>query len=593
MKSRSLLRPYNRVRLWCIVGLFGIVFTVILGRLYRIQVLQHAALHERASQQYLRDVTLRAERGRIVDRHGHVLATSVLASSIYAIPADLDDPSAAALQLAAVLQRSAADLSRRLALKTQFVWLARQVSPATVARVQALGIKGVHFRREARRYYPKRHLAGQVLGFVGVDGQGLGGLEYQYNQALGGQPLRLTLRHDAVGRQVRQAAGAPIANPRGADLVVTLDEWLQHLAEREIAAQVSSTGAKSGLVLMMQPHTGDLLAVAAYPFFDPNKFRDPQQRAWQRNRAITDPVEPGSTFKLVVAAAVLEHDMAQLDEMFFCEEGRLQLGRRQIRDHAPYGWLSFTDVFVHSSNIGVVKIGERLRPQQLYRYIRRFGFGERSRIGLPGEAAGRIRSPRAWSRFSPASLAIGQEVAVTPLQLVTAFAAIANGGNLVRPRIVRRIDWNGRTQHMPAVVRRRVVSPAIADQLTTIFTQVVAEGTGRKASLEDYVVAGKTGTAQKVDPQRGGYSARKVLASFVGYVPARAPQFVMLVMLDEPQQLRWGGQAAAPVFRRIAQQALPYLQVPAEPGRHLSLNGPVTGRLAQRESAVGWSALSR
>ena len=593
MKSRSLLRPYNRVRLWCIVGLFGIVFTVILGRLYRIQVLHHAELHERALQQYLRDVTLRAERGRILDRHGHVLATSVLASSIYAVPAELDKPSAAALQLAEVLQRSATDISRRLTANTQFAWLARQVSPDTVAKVQALGIKGVHVRHEARRYYPKRHLAGQVLGFVGVDGQGLGGLEYQYNRALAGQPLRLTLRHDAVGRQVRQVAGAPLENPHGADLYVTLDEWLQHLAEREIAAQVSSTGAKSGLVLMMQPSTGDLLAVAAYPFFDPNKFRDPEQRAWQRNRAITDPVEPGSTFKLVVAAAVLENDVARLDDMFFCEEGSLRLGRRQIRDHEPYGWLSFTDVFAHSSNIGVIKIGERLRPEQLYHYIRRFGFGEKSRIGLPGEAAGQIRSPAAWSRFSPASLAIGQEIAVTPLQLVTAFAAIANGGNLVRPRIVRHIDLNGHTQYIPAAVRHRVVSPAIADQLTTIFTQAVADGTGQKASLANYVVAGKTGTAQKVDPARGGYSLRKVLASFVGFVPARMPRFVMLVMLDEPQRLRWGGQAAAPVFRRIAQQALPYLQVPAGQGRRLSHNVPVEGRLAQRGSEVGLSALSR
>lgn len=592
MKSRSLLRPYNRIRLWCIVGLFAVVFTVILGRLYRIQVLQHAELQERASKQYLRLVTLRSDRGHILDRHGHVLATSVLASSLYAVPADLDDPSTAASQLAEVLHLTAADVARRLADKAKFVWLARQVAPDVVDRVQALGLKGIYVRREARRYYPKRHLAGQVLGFVGVDGQGLGGLEYQYNKELAGQPLRLAWRHDAVGRRVRQAADVPVEQPRGADLVVTLDEWLQHLAEREIAAQVRSTGAKSGLVLMMQPYSGDLLAVAAYPFFDPNKFRDPQQRAWQRNRAVTDPVEPGSTFKLMVAAAALEDDVARLDEMFFCEDGRLRLGRRQIRDHEPYGWLSFTDIFAHSSNIGAVKIGERLRPAQLYHYIRRFGFGEKSRIDLPGEAAGQIRPPDAWSRFSPASLSIGQEVAVTPLQLVTAFAVIANGGNLIRPRIVRHIDLNGRTQHVPVVVRRRVVSPGIADQLTTILTQVVAYGTGRQAGLENYVVAGKTGTAQKVDRQRGGYSSRKVLASFVGYVPAQAPQFVMLVMLDEPQRLRWGGQAAAPVFRRIAQQALPYLQVPAGQGRRPSRNGPVARRLAQR-SEIGLSAVSR
>jgi cell division protein FtsI (penicillin-binding protein 3) len=593
MKARSLLRPYNRVRLWCIVGLFGIAFVVILGRLYHIQVLQYDELHERASQQYLRYVTLRSERGRILDRHGHVLATSVLAPSIYAVPSELDNPSTAALQLAAVLQRSVADLSRRLAEKTQFVWLARQVSPDTIAKVEALGIKGVHVRREVRRYYPKRYLAGQVLGFVGIDGQGLNGLEYQYDKALAGHPLRIALHHDAIGRRVRQSAGAPVKQPRGSDLYVTLDEWLQHLAEREIAAQVLATGAESGLVLMMQPYTGDLLAVAAYPFFDPNKFRDPEQRVWQRNRAVTDPVEPGSTFKLVVAAAVLESEVAQLDEMVFCEEGSMRLGRRRIRDHASYGWLSVADVFVHSSNIGVVKLGERLQPEQLYHYMRRFGFGEKSDIGLPGEAVGQIRSPSQWSRFSPASMAIGQEVAVTPLQLVTAFAAVANGGDLVRPRIVRRIDLNGHIQHIPVTVRRQVIAPAIAAQLTTILTQAVASGTGQKAGLEDYVVAGKTGTAQKVDPQLGGYSSRQVLASFVGYVPAQAPEFVMLVMLDEPRRSRWGGQAAAPVFRRIAQQALPYLQVPAEPGRFQFPQASVEHMVAQRSSEVGLSTLSR
>ncbi|MCZ6874920.1 MAG: penicillin-binding protein 2 [bacterium] len=592
MKPRSLSRPYNRVRLWFIVGLFGTIFVVIFGRLYGVQVLQHAELHQRASQQYLRYITLRPERGRIIDRQGHVLATSVLAPSIYVVPPEIEDPRIAALQLAAVLQQSSAEVYRRLVAKTQFAWLARHVSPDTRAEVQRLGIKGVHFRREPRRYYPKRHLAGQVLGFVGVDEQGLGGLEYQYNRELAGKPLRVALRRDAVGRQVGQAAGTPVSQPRGGDLYVTLDEWLQHLAEREIAEQVSYTRAQSGLVIMMQPQTGDLLAIASYPFFDPNKFRDPQQRVWQRNRAITDPVEPGSTFKFVAAAASLENDLAQLDEMIFCENGLMRLGRRLIHDHKPYGWLSFVDVFAFSSNIGTVKVGERLRPDQLYRYMRRFGFGEKSRVGLPGEAAGYLRAPKDWSRFSLASLVIGQELTVTPLQLITAFAAIANGGELIRPRVVERIESAGNTRRIPTVVRRRVVSPSNAAKLTMILTQAVAYGTGRKAALESYVVAGKTGTAQKVDPEYGGYS-RKVLASFVGYVPAHAPQLVILVMLDEPQRLRWGGLAAAPVFRRIAQQALPYLQVPAGQGPRRPIDRPAELRFVQQRAEVGMATLRR
>ncbi len=582
MKLRSRSSPYNRARLWCVVGLFGVGFFVILGRLYYIQVLKHAELYERASQQYLHQVTLRSERGRILDRHGHVLATSVLAPSIYVVPPDIVNPNMAASQLAQVLQQPVAAIRRRLTAKARFVWLARQVSPDTVARVHALKIKGVHSRHATRRYYPKRHLAGQVLGFVGIDEQGLGGLEYQYNQELAGQTRRIALWHDAVGRQVYLTAGRPIEQPRGADLHLTLDEWIQHLAEREIAAQVEHTRARSGLVIIMQPQTGQILALASYPFFDPNNFRDPAQRVWQRNRAITDPVEPGSTFKLVVAAASLDNDIAQLDEMIFCEEGVLRRGRRQIRDHAPYGWLRFTDVFAYSSNIGAVKIGERLRPAQLYQYIRRFGFGEKSLIDLPGESAGYVRRPQAWSRFSQASLTLGQEIAVTPLQLITAFAAVANGGSLIQPRIVRRLDSPYASQRFAVEVRRQIMPPSIAAKLTTILTQAVAYGTGKNAALEGYTVAGKTGTAQKVDPEHGGYSRRLVLASFVGYVPAHAPQLVMLVMVDEPQILRWGGQAAAPVFRRIARQVLPYLQIPSLQGQILHLGVSVDHRLAQQ-----------
>jgi cell division protein FtsI (penicillin-binding protein 3) len=383
-----------------------------------------------------------------------------------------------------VLQRPLDTVQRQLATKAPFVWLARQVAPEVIAQIQALGLRGIHFQQEPHRYYPKRHLAGQVLGFVGIDEQGLGGLEYLYNRELSGRPRRVALQRDATGRQVRLVVGDTTETPRGADLYLTLDEWLQHLAERELAIQVQQTRARSGLVIIMQPLTGYILAMAAHPFFDPNNFRDPIQRAWQRNRAVTDPIEPGSTFKLVVAAASLEEQTVRPGDMFFCEYGTIRRGRRRIRDHRPYGLLSFTEVFEHSSNIGVVKISERLSSFQLYLYIRRFGFGEKSFVDLPGESAGQLRSPQEWSGFSHASLAIGQEIAVTPLQLITAFAAVANGGMLMQPRIVQRIERAQETKSFAPEVRWRALSRQAVEKLTTIFTGVVTRGTGKLAAVE-------------------------------------------------------------------------------------------------------------
>ncbi|MGQ4809094.1 Stage V sporulation protein D [Candidatus Entotheonellaceae bacterium PAL068K] len=581
-------RPYYRTRLRFVVGLFVVSGLVILVRLYSVQVLRHAEFQEQASQQVIRRVMLRPERGRILERRGRLLAMSTSVPSIYAVPRHIDNPGRAAAQLARVLGQSQPRLQRQLASDAPFVWLARQVQPQTAAQVRTLGLRGIQVQREPHRYYPKHHLAGQVLGFVGIDEQGLGGLEYRYDRELAGRPRQVILQRDAVGRQVRLMAGDAAAPLRGANLHLTLDEWLQHLAEREIAAQVRQTRAQSGLVIVMQPHTGDVLAMASYPFFNPNGFRDPAQRAWQRNRAVTDPIEPGSTFKLVIAAASLEEQTVQPGDTFFCEYGLMQRGGRRLHDHKPYGWLSFPEVFEYSSNIGAVKVSERLSSFRLYQYIRHFGFGEKSMVDLPGESVGQLRSPQSWSRFSHASLAIGQEIAVTPLQLITAFAAVANGGVLMRPRLVRRIDAAQETKDFAPEVRRRVVSRQTAKQLTTILIGVVARGTGKLAAVEGYTVAGKTGTAQKVDSGRRGYSRRKVLTSFVGYVPAEAPQLVILIMVDEPQIWRWGGRAAAPVFRRLAQRALPYLQIPASPAQTLRPEPPASAYAHQRREVTGW-----
>jgi cell division protein FtsI (penicillin-binding protein 3) len=303
-----------------------------------VQVARHTTLQAQATRQYTFPVTLRPERGRILDRRGRVLATSVVMPSIYVHPREIDAPDAVAVQLARVLQRPVAEVREKLAGQAAFVWLERQVAPETVAQLQALKLPGVYFRHEPHRYYPKQHLAGQVLGFVNIDENGIEGLEYYYNRALAGQPRQIMLQRDAKRRSVGFLAGEAAEHPHGADIYLTLDERLQHVAERELAAQIQLTQAKSGLVLMMQPHTGEILALASYPFFDPNAFRDPQQQAWRRNRAVTDPVEPGSTFKLIVAAASLEEETVRMDEVFFCENGQMIQGGRRMRDHDPYGF---------------------------------------------------------------------------------------------------------------------------------------------------------------------------------------------------------------------------------------------------------------
>jgi cell division protein FtsI (penicillin-binding protein 3) len=536
-----------------------------------LQVFQHTHLRGLAERQYSRQITLHPERGRILDRHGRDLATSVPVPSVYAIPQELEDnPDVVAPKLAAILGQPRAIVEDQLSAAATFVWLARQLPPEVGERVQKLKIPGVHVLQETRRFYPKRHLAGQVLGFVGVDGAGLGGLEHLYNRELTGTPRQVTLQRDATGRTVQVMAGDPSDQPRGADLYLTLDERLQYIAEKEIATRVQETQARSGLVVMIHPPTGDILALASYPFFNPNDFQDPKQRVWQRNRAVTDPVEPGSTFKLVAAAAALEENVARVTDMFHCENGFVVRGGRRLRDHHPYGLLNFVQVIEKSSNIGTVKIAERLSDNQLYTYIRRFGFGEKSLVNLPGEEDGMIRPPKKWTKPTHDSLAFGQEVTVTALQLVNAYAAVANGGWLMRPRMVEHIVQGDESQFFAPHARHRVLSPQTLERLNEILVGVVERGTGKQGAVEGYTVAGKTGTAQKVE--HGTYSHSKVLAAFVGYVPAEAPQLAIVVLIDEPRLAKWGGEAAAPVFKRVTQQALYYLQVPSRQTQTLSLD---------------------
>lgn len=555
---------YSRPRLYLVVGMFGLSFLAVLARLAVVQVGQYSYWRDSAEAQYGRRITLSAQRGSIFDRRNNLLAASIPAPSVYVSPREVKQPQVTAQKIAGIFPSlSQSRLESQLTSSAPFVWLARQVSPEKASALQALKLPGIHIRKETRRIYPRGPMAGPTIGYAGIDEQGLGGLEHQYDAVLSAQPLRASGTRDARGRTVSTDPNAHSGRPRGVDLHLTLDMHLQHIAETALAEQAEAIGARSGLVVMMDPYTGGILTLASYPFFNPNDYRNKEQVAWRRNRAITDPVEPGSTFKVVAAAAALEEKTVDLDEVFFCEKGWTMRNNRVLRDHKPFEFLTFPEVIENSSNICIAKINERITSEQFYDYITRFGFGEKSYVDLPGEHPGGIRHPNDWSALSHDSLAIGQEISVTPVQMVAAFSAIANGGWLLKPRLVDRLVRDDMAQTFKPERRRRILSQETTNRLTSILVGVVERGTGSKAALDGYLVAGKSGTAQKAE--NGRYSRSKVVVSFIGYAPAEAPRFVMLVMFDEPQKKRWGGSAAAPVFQTIAKKALHHLQVP--PGR--------------------------
>ncbi len=537
-------------------------FGVVLFRLVTLQVLQAAELTARADRQHQKNVTLEGARGTVTDRHGKVLAMNVEVPSVFGVPASLDSASNAAKSLSPVLRIRRDEIEKKLRQDRHFVWLARKVEPEQGRRLEQLSIDGIGMVMEGRRFYPKGPLLAHVLGFVGMDGLGLEGLERRYEAQLHGEKRVTILQRDALGRTVfpkglREQVPAP-----GHSMSLTIDEVIQYIAERELEEAVSSARAKGGTIIVMEPQTGAILALAVSPRFDPNAVASLTPDRW-RNRALTDTYEPGSTMKVVVAAAALEEKVMMPGSMLFGENGRMTIANTTIHDHEKLGWMTFAQMIQKSSNIGAAKTGILLGEQRLYRYLQAFGFGQRTDIDLPGEVNGLLKSPREWGKRSVASISMGQEVGVTPLQMVTAVSAIANNGVLMKPYVVSEVrDQKGQLlkEALPQV-KRRVVSPETARTLTMILEGVVTNGTGTKAAMAGFRVAGKTGTAQKVDPRTGAYSSTLSIGSFVGFVPADAPRLAMIVVIDEPQGEAWGGVVAAPVFRRVGEQVLTYLGV--------------------------------
>jgi len=538
---------------------------VLVGRLVQLQIIQHDRLAAQSDRQYLRTVEITSGRGNIYDRNRNQLATNIQVESVYADPKSITDKNNTARILATALKLNPKVVLKKLRSDRHFVWIKRKGEMNSVEKLKQLDLSGIGFIAEAKRYYPKRKLAASTLGFVGLDNQGLAGVEHFHQAVLKGNPQRSVLEKDARGRFLWTAAYAQEINKGKRDVVLTLDEVIQFTAERELKKQVQEYQAKSGLAIVMDPFTGAIYALASAPEFNPNNYSAYPKSLW-RNDAVASAYEPGSIFKPIVAAATLEEGLAGPDDIFFCENGSLRIGKSRIgeADNHQFGWMTLRNIIAKSSNIGAIKIAQKLGKDRFFGYMQKFGFGGKLGIDLPGEASGSLQSLPQWSGLSLASMSFGHEIAVTPIQMASAIATIANGGTLVRPRMTQSILKNGTIEKtFEPEVMQSVLSEETSRQMINILKSVVKTGTGSKAAIPGFEVAGKTGTAQKIDPATHSYSKSKYLASFIGFVPADAPRLVILVMIDEPQKSYWGGEVAAPVFQRIARKTLRYLNIPS------------------------------
>ena len=551
---RQVLHP--RVRLAaCVMVLWGIA---IEGRLVHLQIVRYDDFVERAENQQERAIETPARRGEILDRDGRVLAYDVAADTIIAEPRDVEDPKATAERLCAVMACTT-DQEKRFesifARDTAFAYVERQISSRVAERIRDLDLGGIGFLKENRRYYPNGTLAAHLLGHVGVDNQGLHGLESLYEETLAGEPGRILVRRDAQRQAFHRVERRPTA---GVSLELTIDSYIQHIAERELRATVREHDAEGGSVVILDPRTGDILALANEPTFNPNAWTGVTSDA-RRNRATQDVYEPGSTFKIVTASAALEEQVVRLDDVIDVSPGVIYYGGRPIRDVRNYGSLSFADVIVKSSNVGTSQIGVALGADRLSRYVRRFGFGQTSSRDFPGESRGIVHDASRLREGALARVAMGYNISVTPLQMAVAMNAIANGGERMAPRLIRAELRGGVREEIPVRVVERAIKAQTAAKMTRIMEDVVSRGTARQARIPGYAAAGKTGTAEKILPG-GGYSKTNHVASFGGFVPSTRPELTIMVVIDGVA--RFGGSVAGPAFRRIGEAALQHLGVP-------------------------------
>ncbi|MFH1398151.1 MAG: penicillin-binding transpeptidase domain-containing protein [Candidatus Omnitrophota bacterium] len=561
-------RKTEAVFLLCIIFLLFCV-----TRLLYIQFFRSEYLAGVAKKQHNLFIELEPRRGVIYDTNLKPQAVNISVDSIYATPRDIKEKDKQLITeiLASVLNLNQAYLKDRLAKDKSFIWLARKITAEQSQAIRKLNLKGIGFIKESKRCYPNIYLGSQVIGFAGLDNAGLEGLELTYDKYLKGEPGWSFILRDA--RQKKLDLYNNMLLPKdGYDLVLTIDEVIQYIAERELDKAFNTYHAKGASIVVMNPYTGEILAMANRPTFDLNEYKSVDKEQI-RNRSVCDLFEPGSVFKIVTASAALEEKRVNEEDKFFCENGAYRVANHILHDHKKHGILTFREVIEQSSNIGTTKIAQMLGPEIIYRYVKLFGFGSKLGIDMPGEISGMIKEPRFWSKTSIGAVPIGQEVGVTALQLASAVSVIANGGQLMKPYIVREIrDKYGQTiNKFSPLVLRRAITVDTASRIKKIMAGVVERGTGKLAKMSNFRAAGKTGTAQKLETN-GAYSHDQFIASFIGFAPIENPTIAIVVVLDEPHPYYFGGVVSAPVFKNVSEDVLKYLKVTQAQNQEIVLN---------------------
>ncbi|HTA24291.1 MAG TPA: penicillin-binding transpeptidase domain-containing protein [Terriglobales bacterium] len=580
-------RNSTNVRLYLLAAILFLWGGAICLRLVYLQIFRYGSFELRAQHQQQHTTEVSARRGIIYDRAGHELAMSIAVDSVFAVPTEMPDLAGTVSLISRITHSDPRELLAKCQAGRTFCWLARKADAETADRIRSLNLRGIYFQKESKRFYPKRELAAQVIGYVGTDDEGLSGIEREFDDQLHGKPGEMLVSVDAR----RKWFGSVEKQPEpGQNVVLTIDQQIQYIAERELQTAMQQTHAEAGTVIVENPHTGEILALANQPTFNPNLTREITP-AKLKNHAVSDVYEPGSTFKVVTISAALEEKLTTPQEVFDCQMGSIVINGMRIHDSRPHGLLSVSDVLAESSDVGSIKIGMRLGDDRFYKYIRGFGFGQQTGIELPGETRGLTKPTSRWSKVSFAAISMGQEIGITPLQLVGLVSTMANDGVWVAPRIVAATNAPQSTPQTIAfhpVEPRRVISALTAAQMRQMMEGVVLHGTGTKALLEGYTAAGKTGTAQKVDPATHAYSHSKYVASFAGFAPINNPVITVAVILDSAVGLHQGGQISAPVFQRVTQQVLEYLHTPHDvelpPNRQLLASRKVKDREVEEGS---------
>ncbi|MBW1709209.1 MAG: penicillin-binding protein 2 [Deltaproteobacteria bacterium] len=561
MKSSQV--RWTRFRIVVVFCVFLLAWGGLIWRAASLQIHNRDQLVKVAEQEYLRNIKLIPVRGDIFDRNGEKLAVSLSVDSIYAEPIRIKDPAAMTNQLVRILDLDRGRILKKLSSKSYFVWVKRQVDPDESAAVRALNAKGLGFIKESKRFYPNFSLASHLLGFVGVDAQGLEGIEVAYDDYFRGEVAYMPVMRDALGRTFQDRLSKSRPSMKGDNLTLTIDRRIQFVVEKALNRAVREYNARSGICIVLRPRTGEVLAMAVAPGFNPNVYGQYPPKRW-RNIALTDSFDPGSTLKIFLVAAALEEGVVKPFDRLDCGNGFMSIGSRVVHDSRGYGRLTVSNIVKYSSNIGAVKIGRRLGSDHFYTYLANFGFGSKTGIDLPGESFGLVRPCDKWTEVDAANIAFGQGISVTAIQMVAAMSALANDGLLMRPFVVSKItDPSGKIikKFRPQVVRR-VVSERTAREARRMLRMVVEEGgTGMLAEPEGYPAAGKTGTAQKLDKNTRSYSKTKFVSSFVGFMPYDDPELAVLVILDEPWPKFFGGVVAAPTFKEIGEKVLPLLNL--------------------------------